>query len=684
MAHHTADIRNLALTGHAGAGKTSLAEALLARAGAIRVAGDLARGTTVFDHDPLEREYQHSLDLALGHLSHAGRLVQIIDAPGSPDLAGRAAAAFAAVETALVVVAAPHGIELGTRRAMQAAAERGLDRVLVVNKIDVAGVDLAALLAQLREEFGREVLPVNLPNGDGSRVLDCFHTASGPTTPLGSVDDWHRAIVEQVVEVDETLMSRYLDGAAGVTTEMLHDPFEKALREGHLIPVCFVSATSGAGVPELLEFCARLLPHPGEANPPPFVKGEGEAARPVSVFPDATRSVLAHCFKVSIDPYVGRLAWLRVHQGTLRANTTLFVGDARKPVRIAHLYRMQGKDHTEVAAAVPGDIVAVPKVEELALDSVLHDSHDEDHHHLQRLGEHPAMLGLALTPARRGDEQKLADGLHKLLTEDPSLRMEHDPLSGETVLYGLGDLHLRVVLERLKRSYNCAVETHPPRVPYRETISHAAEGHHRHKKQTGGAGQFGEVALRVEPLPRGAGFEFVDAVKGGVIPHQFIPAVEKGVRQALSEGVVAGFPLHDLRVTVHDGKAHAVDSKEVAFVAAGRQAALDAFAKAGPVVLEPIVALHIEAPSNAIGAITGDLNAHRGRITRQDTAARGGVAIEALVPLAALDGYTQRLKSLTAGEGRFGLALAHYEPAPPRVQTELMAARTQRRHADED
>jgi elongation factor G len=684
MAHTTTDIRNLALVGHTGAGKTLLTEAMLARAGAIRAMGDLARGTTVSDHDPAEREHQRSLDSSVCHLTHQGRLVQLIDAPGYPDLLGRAAGALAAVETAAVVVGAPDGIELSARRMMQLARERGLDRMVIVNKIDVAGVDLPALLERIRAEFGRECLPVNLPVSAGSKVIDCLFTANGPTTPLGSVDEWHRAIVEQVVEVDEDLMSKYLDGAVGITTEMLHDPFEKALREGHLVPVCFVSATTGAGVAELLDFIVRMLPHPGEANPPPFVKGEGAEAKPVEVLPDPARHALGHVFKVAVDPYVGKLGFVRVHQGTLRPNGNLFVGDSRKPIRVAHLYRMQGKGHGEVNAAVPGDIVAIPKVDELHVDAVIHDSHDEDHHHLRRIGEHPAMLAVALEPARRGDEQKLADALHKLLAEDPSLRLEHDATRGEAVLYGLGDLHVKIALERLKRQFNCEVTTHPPRIPYRETIARAAEGHCRHKKQTGGAGQFAEVFLRIEPLARGAGFEFEDVVKGGAISGPFIASVEKGVRQALAEGALAGFPIHDLKVTVHDGKMHSVDSKDVAFQIAGRKALLDAVAQAGPLVLEPIVELEIEAPARSIGTVTGDLTGLRARITRQDADGSGRAVIAAEAPLSALEGYAQKLKSHTSGEGSYTMALSHYEPVPPRVQAELVAAWQKQRKHEED
>src|SRR5690606_27710522 len=347
---------------------------------------------------------------------------------------------------------------------------------------------------------------------------------------------------------------------------------------------------------------------------PAFLKGEGARAVPVEVAPDPARHVIAHVFKVSIDPFVGRLGVFRIHQGTVAKDSQLFIGDGRKPFKVGHLLKLQGKDHVEIAKGIPGDICAVAKVEDLHFDAVLHDSHDEDHIHLKSISFPPPMYGLAVETKSRGDEQKISDALHKLQAEDPSLVVEHHASLNETVIRGLGDLHLRIVLEKLRDRYNGEVDTRPPRIPYRETITAKAEGHHRHKKQTGGAGQFGEVFLRVEPLPRGAGFEFVDEVVGGVIPRQFIPAVEKGVRQALESGALAGYPMQDIRVTVYDGKHHPVDSKEVAFITAGKKAFLDAFRKAKPVVLEPIVEIAVTVAGGAVGDITADLSSRRGRI----------------------------------------------------------------------
>jgi len=335
---------------------------------------------------------------------------------------------------------------------------------------------------------------------------------------------------------------------------------------------------------------------------------------------------------------------------------------------------LQGKEHVEVQQALPGDICAVAKVDELHFDAVLHDSHDEDNYHLKSITFPPAMAGLAIEPERRGEEQKLSDVLHKLTAEDPCVRVEHHSSLNEMVLYGMGDLHLRVMLQRMADRYGVKCKTHVPSIPYKETITKPAPGHHRHKKQTGGAGQFGEVYLRVEPLERGQGFEFVDDVVGGAIPSQFIPAIEKGVRQILGEGAIAGFPVQDLRVVVYDGKYHAVDSKEVAFVSAGRRAFLNGFREAGPIVLEPVVRVEVTTPTGATGDITGDLATRRGRVSGTQALAGQRTRISALVPLAEITDYQARVKSLTGGEGTFTMELSHYDPVPARKQQELMKA----------
>jgi elongation factor G len=673
----TTDFRNLALVGQAGAGKTTLAEALLHAAGALRTKGSVARGTTVSDSDPQEKRLQHSLDAAVLCFETRGKRIQLIDAPGLADFAGRALPALEAVESAAIVVDAVQGVQPATHQMMQYAQARGLARFVVVTRIDVAEARPEAVLAQLREAFGNECLPLNLPADRGRAVIDCFFqkdSADGAAPDFGSVAAAHEALIDQVVEVDDALMQVYLEQGEVLSLDQLHDAFEKALREGHLVPVCFASGETGAGVDRLLDVLVRLAPNPTEGNPPPFLKGEGAAAVPVEVVPDPSKHVVAHVFKVLIDPYVGKLGVLRVHQGTLKAGQPLFVGDARKPIKVAHLYRLHGRETQEVAEAVPGEIVAIAKAEELHRDAVVHDSHDEDHHHLKGIAFPASMHGLAIEPERRGDEQKLADALHKLVAEDPCVRVEHHAVQNETVLYGMGELHLRVLIERMQERFGVKVTTRVPSVPYRETITAPAEGHYRHKKQTGGAGQFAEVFLRVEPLARGAGFEFVDDVVGGAIPGTFIPAVEKGVRQALERGAIAGYALHDVRVSVYDGKHHPVDSKEVAFVEAGKRACFDAFAKATPVVLEPIVKLEITVPASAQGDVAGDLNTRRGRILGNESLGGQRVKIQAMAPLAELTDYAMRLKALTGGEGTYALTYSHYDPVPPRRQQELVGA----------
>ena len=674
MAYSTADIRNIALVGQAGCGKTLLAESILFQAGAIRSRGSLERGTTVCDFDAQEKEALHSFDAALVHFESGGCHVNLIDTPGSADFIGRSLPMLEAVETAAVVVNATAGIEPTTQRMLEFARDRGLCRLVLINKIDSRDAQAESVLAELQETLGRECLPLNLPCNHGMGVVDCFFQPGGARPDFGSVAAAHTQIIDQVVEVDDRLMALYLDQGEELSPEQLHDPFERALREGHLIPVCFVSAATGAGVKELIQVLTRLMPNPLEGNPPPFLKGEGERAERVNVVSDPHLHVIAHVFKLTIDPFVGRMGIFRVHQGTVRVGSQLFVGDARKPFKVAHLYRLQGKDHSELSQAIPGDICAVPKGEELHFDAVLHDSHDEDHYHLRSIAFPPAMAGLAIEPERRGEEQKLSDALHKLIAEDPGVRVEHHASLNETVLYGVGELHLRALLERMSTRYGVRCKTHQPSIPYRETITRPAEGQHRHKKQTGGAGQFGEVHLRVEPLARGHGFEFIDEVVGGAIPTQFIPAVEKGVRQILAEGAIGGFPLQDLRVIVHDGKHHAVDSKEVAFVAAGRRALQNAIAEAGGIVLEPIVRIEITTPSSATGDIAGDLATRRGRISDNHSLAGQRARLSGLVPLAELHDYQSRLKSLTGGEGNYTMVLSHYDPVPPKKQQDLTKA----------
>jgi len=669
-AHGAEAIRNIALAGHAGAGKTTLIEALLEKAGAIHSAGRVDKGTTVCDYTDQEKRLQHSLDVGICHLEHDGKYINLLDTPGYPDFLGRALAVLPAVETVAAVVNAEHGVELVTQRVMSAAAKRRICRLVIVNRIDAENVDLAGVLEQIRETFGAQCLPLNLPARQGQAVADCFFEPADETPDFSSVEAAHTEILDQVVELDDQLMELYLEKGQDISLEQLHDPFERALRRGHLIPVCFVSAATGAGLRQLLRVFSQLMPNPFEGNPAEFVSVQDGSK--FKVDPNAHDGhLVGHVFKVNIDPYVGRLATFRVHQGQVKSGDQIYVGERRKAVKLAHLYRQQGKELEEIPVAVAGDFCAVSKIDDIQFSDVLHSSHDEDGLRLLEVEIPAPMHGVAVELHHRGQEKKLSEALHKLAAEDPSLKIEFNTQANETVLRGMGEFHLRLVLEHMKEEFGVEVATRPPKISYRETVTRNADGHYRHKKQTGGAGQFGEVYLKVEPLPRGTGFEFQNKVVGGSIPGQFIPAVEKGVRQVLDEGAVAGYPLQDLRVTVYDGKHHPVDSKEVAFVAAGKKAFLDAIAKAGPIVLEPIAKIEVTTPNPYVGDITGQLAGIRGRIAGSDALSRNRAKILAQVPLAELGDYQATLKSLTGGEGIFTMEFDHYENAPPTVQKQL-------------
>jgi len=665
MAYSSSDIRNVCLVGPSNAGKTQLAEALLYAGGAIDARGSVDQGDTVSDFTKREQQLGHSQYVSVCHFDHQGIHVNMIDTPGYRDFYGRALSVLPAAETAAVVINAQEGIDQVSRKMMEAARKQRLCRMIIVNKIDAEDLDLGALMDEIRSTFGPECLPMNLPAADGEGVVDCFLRPTGADTAFGTVESTHTQIVDQVVEVDEDLMEVYLEQGQELEPEQLHEPFEKSLREGHLIPVCFVSAKTGAGIPELLEVFEQLMPSPLEGNPPKFLKGEGDDAEEIVVTPDPELHAIAHVVMINIDPFKGRLGVFRIHQGTIRPGNQLFVGDARKPIKVNQLLKLNGGEHTKIEVGLPGDICAIPRVNELHYDAVLHDSHDEDHFHLKSIHLPRPMYGLAIRPPKDSDAQKTSDSLHAVEAEDPSLNVEHNAAMNEIVLRGLGELHLRTVLEQISDRYNLDVDTALPSIAYRETITAPSEGHHRHKKQTGGAGQFGEVYLRIEPLPSGTGFEFASAVVGGSIPYQYIPAVETGVRKVMNAGAVYGYPMQDIKVTVYDGKHHPVDSKEIAFVQAGKKAFLDAINKAAPIIMEPIVDVTITAPSRCAGGVTGDLSSMRGMVSGTEALPDNRIVVSGQAPLKELQDYHSRLKSLTGGDGSFTMDFSHYAEVAP-------------------
>ncbi len=667
----TQDIRNITLVGHAGAGKTTLAERLLLKTDTIDRMGTIEDGNTVCDFESEEKEHGHSLSTAIIHFEYNNHRFNVIDTPGYPGFIGQSVASLAAAETACIVVDADKGIEDLTRKMMANAKKENNGRAILINKIDHHPEKLEELVESLQKTFGKECIPFNLPLAGGESVAKCFPEPSSEKTLFGSPEDANNVVVEQSVEVDDELMEKYLEEGEVTQDEMIR-AFGKSMCDSHLVPIFFVSAKNGAGATEFLDAVAEFFPAPGATKCTRF-KLDGEDWGGET---DADKPFVGHVFRVTTDAFVGKLAAIRVHQGKLSSGDTVHLDDIKKGIRIAHFFQLQGKDHIEVHEAIPGDIVAVAKIDDIHYDAVIHEGLACDSIATRGAILPKPMFGMAITAAKRGEEGKIFQSFQRLADEDPTFAIGRDPSTHETVIRGNSDMHLRVMLERLKNRYNLEVNTAPPRIAYKETVSNKADGHHRHKKQSGGAGQFGEVFLRIEPLPRDQKekFEFADETFGGSVPKQFMPAIEKGVKQVLEEGCVAGYPMEYIKVIVYDGKHHAVDSKEIAFLTAGKKAFSDAVRKARPVLLEPIVEMEITAPQEYMGDITGDISGRRGRIQGSDMLPGGLCVVNAVAPLGEVMTYANSLKAMTQGTGSYSMEYSHDDPTPANVQAEVVAS----------
>ncbi|MCZ6684145.1 MAG: elongation factor G [Planctomycetota bacterium] len=669
------DIRNIAFVGHGGAGKTSLCEALLHVTGVTNRLGSVIDKTSHLDTDEEEKERGCSIESHVLNVTHNDTHINIVDTPGAPDFIGPAIASLAAVETAVVVVHAGAGIEVNTRRMRDQAKNHGLARAIVVNRIDADNVRLDELLKSLQEGFCAEVTPINLPADGGKSVVDCLANEAGDTD-FASVAEVHTNIVERVVECDDDLMNKYLEEGE-VSADEVKKHLAKAVAKGTIVPVLFTNARGNVGIKELLDFIALGCPSPVVGKQRVLVMAGEE--KPVA----AEGPFCGLVFRLAVDNKSNlKYSFIRGLGGSLKSDASLMASGERKGARPGHLLKFQGNDHKDVDAGIAGDIFAVAKMDLHCGDTVFSESNDGK---IPMIKLPMPMFSLAVEPKNRGDEAKIGDAVRRFTDIDPCFKTMHDAQTHELVISGVGDLHLRVILSKMLRQFKVDVNTKPPKIPYRETITSKAEGHYRHKKQTGGAGQFGEVYLRIEPLERGSDptMEWGWDIFGGSIPGQFEGAIKKGVVELIGQGAIAGFPIQDVKVSVYDGKHHPVDSKEVAFKTAGKYAFRDAVQKAKPVLLEPIVDIEVTVPSENVGDITGDLAQRRGRPSGQDMLAGNLTLIKAQVPLAKVADYHSRLSSITGGKGSYALELSHYEQVPSNEAQQIIAQHKPKKADDE-
>ena len=601
--------------------------------------------------------------------NHGGKLINIIDTPGYPDFIGPAIKAIPAAETALIVISALAGIETNTRKLFELASGAGLSLLIVVNKMDAENVDLPGLIKNIQETFGPQCRCANLPSADKTSVIDCIENQTGDS-PVADVAASHTELIESVIEADDQLMESYLSGEE-ISSEKIASVFVQALKTKTLIPIVFTDARDGIGITELLDIIVKYTASPAQANA--AVLKEDDKSTELTAEP--TGPLAGMVFRIGFDPRSNmKYSTIRIFSGTIRSDTNMLRANERKGIRPGHILKSQGGENKEVEAGIAGDIITLAKIEELKIGDLIHDGKVAGRFAMPPVPE--PMFSLAIEPAARGDEQKIGTAIEKLSEEDPCFKTTRDAQTKELVVSGLGDLHLRIMLKKMENRFKLSVKTKEPKIPYRETITKKAEGHYRHKKQTGGAGQFGEVYLRVEPAERDSkpSLEYSWDIFGASIPGQYEPAVLKGVNDVMQAGIIAGFPMQDIKVSVYDGKYHPVDSKEVAFRAAGKGAFIDALEKAKPVLLEPIVDMEITVPAENMGDIAGDLASKRGRVQGQETLAGNFIVIKAQVPLSEVTQYNSQLKSVTGGRGSYSMTLSHYELVPPNVQQQVVAA----------
>jgi elongation factor G len=685
--HKVEDIRNIALCGHGGCGKTTLADKLLVKTGAVTGEPSVDAGTSIGDFDAEEKAHKRTIESSVTHFEHAGKRFNVVDTPGYADFIGQTIGALRGVDTAVIVVNAHSGIEVNTRRVFKEAEKAGVGRIIVINKMDEHNVEFPALIERIRDTFGSQCVLFNVPLGHGGDFKGIASTLKPPASAAGALvnpAEIHTALIESIIEVDEALMTKYFEGEEP-TAEQLAALIVRAVAEGTLVPIVCCSAKTGVGLGELLDALVQCA-----APPTAIARKATQDGAEIDVKADPSGPLVAQVFKTRIDPFVQKLSFIRLFSGTMKKDETVPISGSRKGTKLGPLLEVQGAETKPVDSASAGDIVAIAKMEDLHTGTSLGALE------LPKIPFPTPMVGLAVTPKSRNDEAKLSASLHKIVEEDSTFKLDRDSQTKELVTTGMSELHLQIIRERLHRRDKLDVDTKPPKIPFRETIQTTAEGMYRHKKQSGGRGQFGEVHIRMYPFPRGTkpeefctkerfphlkdyhyddrhNFVWINSVVGGTIPTNFLPAVEKGFKERMEKGVIAGYMVQDVAVEVHFGKHHDVDSSEAAFKIAGSMAFRNVFQEARPALLEPVVKMEITVPESNVGDVYSDMSSRGGRVQGSDAAGGGYQTVFAEIPLREVTTYARTLSSMTGGQGSFSMEFAHYDVMPGNVQQEVIS-----------
>ncbi len=669
--YETKDIRNVSFVGHGTSGKTSLVESILFKAGATKRLGSVDEGTSVSDFDSEEKERKTTIDSSILHCNWQGREINILDTPGYPDFISGSIGALSAVETAVIVISATNGIQVNTQKMWSIAREAGLTQIIVITKMDGENIDFPALLDSIQNTFGQECLPLMLPVGHGAGfkgVVDILNLPDEvPGDVIGDVKDNREKLVEAIVSVCDEQLERYLEGQE-IEVEKLHGCFSTAIASGSIVPILCCENKESLGVKEIIDVIAKFAPSPEKGLVRMCTSMKGEEKKEVEISKNDPFS--AQVFKSITDPFVGKLSFFRIYSGTLEGHPEIYNTRSKKNEKIGHMFKTFGKEQQEIKRAIPGDIVTISKVDDISVSDTLCDPNAIVK--FKDIKFPNPMASLAIEPKSRGAEQKISETLNRLVSEDSTFKVSRDAQTHELVVTGMSNLHLNVILTRLKSRYDIEVEARQPKIPHKETITAKASAQYKHKKQTGGKGQYGEVYLRVEPLERGGGFEFKSEIVGGAIPSQYIPAVEKGLKETIAKGILSNNPIVDVKVALYDGSFHNVDSSEAAFKIAASKAFNLAFNDAKPVLLEPVVNIEVTIPSEFMGDITGNLSSRRGRVQGMDSFGDLQV-LKASIPMDEVKNYETELKSMTGGRGSYSMEFSHYDIIPSHLTQAIIA-----------